>query len=164
MDFRGKRILVVEDDYFLANEVCEYFRRHDATILGPAPTPFYAANLLSRRVDGAVLDVRLHSETVFDLADLLLERGTPLIFATAMGSEHIPERFRGMPYVQKPYLCDELVTEMDRLVSSPRHLDRPIVVDAAAREPNDGQDRLSRLLLKMMRMRLAKLADQGTTI
>jgi DNA-binding response OmpR family regulator len=155
MDFRGKRILIVEDDYFLANEVSETFRRHEATVLGPAPTPFYAANLLSRRVDGAILDVRLHSETVFDLADLLLERGTPLIFATAMGSEHIPERFRGMGYVQKPYLCDELISKMDRLVSAPRHLDRPIVVEVARTEGRDGHDRLAQLLLKMMRQRLA---------
>lgn len=104
MDLEGKRILVVEDDYYLADEMCQDLRRQGAVVLGPAPTPFYAMQLLGRRgVDGAVLDVRLHGTTVFSLADELTRRGTPIVFATAYGDEAMPERYKSRPRLTKPY-------------------------------------------------------------
>ena len=104
MDITGKRILVVEDDYWFADALCADLRQHGVVVVGPAPTPFYAMQLLGRRgVDGAVLDVRLHGATVFGLADELCRRGTPILFATAHGEEVMPERFRGRPRIAKPY-------------------------------------------------------------
>lgn len=118
MELAGKRILVVEDDHYIADEICQDLRSEGATVLGPAPTPFYAMQLLGRRgVDGAVLDVRLHGMTVFGLADELTRRGTPMVFATGYGDDVIPERFRGMPRVTKPYdraLLIEALRDMAR--------------------------------------------------
>ena len=48
-DLNGKRIVVVEDDYLLANDICRELRELGATVLGPAPTPFYATQLIGRR-------------------------------------------------------------------------------------------------------------------
>ena len=71
-DLNGKRIVVVEDDFLLATDICRELRELGATVLGPAPTPFYAAQLIGRRrIDAAVLDVRLHGTTVFEVADML---------------------------------------------------------------------------------------------
>ena len=110
MDLEGKRILVVEDDYYLADEMCQDLRRQGAVVLGPAPTPFYAMQLLGRRgVDGAVLDVRLHGTTVFSLADELTRRGTPILFATAYGDEAMPERYKCRPRLTKPYDRSRLI-------------------------------------------------------
>lgn len=104
MEITGKRILVVEDDYRLANALCADLRQHGVVVVGPAPTPFYAMQLLGRRgVDGAVLDVRLHGKTVFGLADELCRRGTPILFATANDEDVMPERFQGRPRITKPY-------------------------------------------------------------
>ena len=83
-DLNGKRIVVVEDDFVLATDICRTLRELGATVLGPAPTPFYAMHLIGgKKIDAAVLDVRLHGTTVFEVADLLLDRGVPIIFATA---------------------------------------------------------------------------------
>ena len=48
VDLNGKRILVAEDDYFLATDICRDLRELGATVLGPAPTSFYALSLLGR--------------------------------------------------------------------------------------------------------------------
>jgi len=127
MDLEGKRILVVEDDYYLADEMCQDLRRQGAVVLGPAPTPFYAMQLLGRRgVDGAVLDVRLHGTTVFSLADELTRRGTPIIFATAYGDEAMPERYKGRPRLTKPY-------DRSRLIEALREMGQRLTIEPAPR-------------------------------
>ena len=61
-DLNGKRIVVVEDDFVLATDICRTLRELGATVLGPAPTPFYAMHLIGgKKIDAAVLDVRLHA-------------------------------------------------------------------------------------------------------
>ena len=113
IELNGKRVIVVEDDYLLASDLCSDFRALGATVLGPAPTPFYALQLIGnkerRRLDGAVLDVSLHGTSVFDVADLLSRRGIPFVFATAMEKTAIPQRFEGAPVLTKPYERSEVV-------------------------------------------------------
>ena len=63
---RGRRILVVEDDFFVADEVTHGLRRHGAEVVGPAPTVAAALALLdgAAALDGAALDVNLGGEMV----------------------------------------------------------------------------------------------------
>jgi len=149
MDLRDKRILVVEDDYYLAHDICDDLKRHHATVLGPAPTPFFASNLLShRRIDGAVLDVILHREHVYDLADELCRRGVPLLFATALGSDQLPERFRDFPHIQKPYSAIEVVSAMQHLVYPAQAAKPEPLFTAATGQP---AKRMTRLLIEAIR-------------
>ncbi len=131
MDLEGKRILVVEDDYLLAEEMCQNLRKQGAVVLGPAPTPFYAMHLLGRRgVDGAVLDVKLHGATVFGLADELTRRGTPIVFATGYGEDAMPERYRTLPRLTKPFDRSQLIKAVFDLGQRQA---APIVLQAALR-------------------------------
>jgi DNA-binding response OmpR family regulator len=112
-DLSGKRIVVVEDDFLLANDICRELRNLGATVLGPAPTPFYASQLIARgRIDAAVLDVRLHGTTVFEVADQLRGRGVPILFATAYDRQAIPPRFQDACLLQKPLDRKRLVSEV----------------------------------------------------
>lgn len=107
VELNGKIVIVVEDDYLLAMDLCSDFRALGATVLGPAPTPFYALNLIGtnkrRKLDAAVLDVRLHGAMVYDVADILYRRGVPMVFATASEKSAIPKRFEGVPVLTKPF-------------------------------------------------------------
>lgn len=102
-DIAGKCVLVVEDDYVLAREVCDDLIRHGAHVLGPAPTVHYA-NLIvgKRRLDGAILDIKLFGEEVYGLVDELMERGVPVVFATAYHPEQIKARYRRIEVLAKP--------------------------------------------------------------
>jgi hypothetical protein len=53
--------------------------------------------------DGAILDVNLRGEAVFPVAEQLLARNTPFLFATGYDEWVLPERFRDFPRLTKPF-------------------------------------------------------------
>ncbi|WP_375450710.1 response regulator [uncultured Devosia sp.] len=119
-DLNGKRVMVVEDDYLLATDICRNLRELGANVLGPAPTPFYAMHLINRRrVDAAVLDVRLHGVSVFEVADSLMENGVPIVFATGYDRENLPHRFHDTPILSKPYDQRQLMEVLHTLAQGP---------------------------------------------
>jgi len=99
----GLRVLVVEDDYFIADEICTTLRDNGAEVLGPAPDIEHGLDVVrSQRLDCAVLDINLHGHLAFSLASELRERGTPSIFATGYDSSVLPESFSGSVRLEKP--------------------------------------------------------------
>ena len=57
----------------------------------------------------ALLDVNLGRENSFPVADALLARGIPFVFATGYGEANMfPERFRHLPVLSKPYAPAEM--------------------------------------------------------
>lgn len=127
-DLSGRRILVVEDDYLQAADICDDLRRVGATVLGPAPTSHYAYSLLMGRrgVDGAILDIRLHGTDVFDLARELRERGVPMVFATGY-SEDLPAAFGSAPLLSKPINPDRLIEVIGNLIREHTQLPPPVL-------------------------------------
>ena len=154
-DLAGKRILVVEDDYLLATDMCHILRDKGATVLGPAPTPYYAMSLLTRRgIDGAVLDVKLHGKDVFDLADELVQRQTPIVFATGADESVIPARHRLVPLMRKPFSDEELIRVVCAMAT--RQLPLPPPQPAASRSAPVsvyGKDRLLRAIARAITQR-----------
>ena len=147
----GKRILVVEDDYLLATEICSTLRDLGAVVLGPAPTPFYAESLLGRRgVDVAILDVRLHGTTVYSLADELVRRTTPIIFATAQEQSDAPERFQSAAWLNKPIDLGRLIDLVHDAAHDPPMA--PIPCPGAVRPPASPQTVLHRLTAVITRL------------
>ena len=63
---RGRLILVVEDDYFVAEDLCREREDQGASVMGPVPSVADALALLARedRPDIALLDVKLGEEMV----------------------------------------------------------------------------------------------------
>lgn len=113
----GKRILVVEDDSHLADELCRALRAQGAIALGPAPTPYYAMHLLGRRgVDAAVLSDVVHGIPVFGLADELARRRVPVLFTSANGPETFPTRFQSAAHLAKPYQQPGIVEKLASLI------------------------------------------------
>ena len=53
--------------------------------------------------DLAILDVNLNGDSVYPVADLLMERGVPFVFSTGYGDRGLPEPYRGRPTLQKPF-------------------------------------------------------------
>ena len=100
----GCRILVVEDEYLLADELRSELADAGAVVLGPVGTLGDAVDLIlsGQPIDGAVLDVNLHGEMAFPAADLLVERGLPLVFTTGYEESVIPARFAAIPRCEKP--------------------------------------------------------------
>ncbi|USI73800.1 response regulator [Sphingomonas morindae] len=101
---RGCRLLVVEDEYFLAQDLRDHLTAAGATVIGPVGLIDEAVALIvaTDAIDGAILDVNLQGEPAFPAADLLTARGVPILFTTGYDGDAMPERYRHMPRCEKP--------------------------------------------------------------
>lgn len=85
----GKRVPVVEDEYFLAKSLAVDLRDFGADVLGPvAPIADALAVITSERLDAVVLDVNLRGEMAYPVADLLIERRVPFVLATGYATRY----------------------------------------------------------------------------
>jgi len=106
----GLYVLVVEDEYYQAQDCSEWLRRAGATVAGPVSSGADAKHILDRgSVDAAVVDINLSRGPDFELATHLTEIGVPFIFATGYRREDIPAEFHHAPTLQKPFNSQDLV-------------------------------------------------------
>lgn len=104
----GKRILLVEDDYFTVTELSSRLAGMGAVVVGMSPTVEEALEMIASTpdLDGAILDINLGGEMVFPVADELERQGHPFVFATAYAPEIVPARHADKIVLRKP-LDDE---------------------------------------------------------
>ena len=115
----GQRVLLVEDDYCIADEMRRILSSRGAEILGPVATVERALALLASNpaIDAAVLDVNLRDVMVFPVADALTTRGVPYIFATGYDGAVIPARYAHVQRCEKPVESRALVRALSAEVS-----------------------------------------------
>jgi DNA-binding response OmpR family regulator len=116
ISLQGCRILAVEDEYMLADDLRAELENAGAIVIGPAATVQSAMALVrdEARIDGAILDVNLGGEMVYPVADLLMERGVPIAFTTGYDASAIPARFRDIPRCEKPISMAKVVQGLGR--------------------------------------------------
>ncbi|WP_187969441.1 response regulator [Aquibium microcysteis] len=123
----GMRILIVEDEFLLADDLAQFFASVGATVLGPAPG-VAAARAHLDQADAAVLDINLKDGTVFPIADELFLRRVPFVFFSGMDAASVPERFRFVGSLPKPVswhsVVDVLVNELDGRARDPFSVSR----------------------------------------
>ncbi len=118
-DLSGRTVLLVEDEYLIASELGTALRRSGATVLGPARDLDAARTALSTETpDAAVLDVKLHSDFVYALADDLMRSGVPIVFATRFDCAVLPERFRSVSCYEKPVSIRSLIRTVEHLIGA----------------------------------------------
>ena len=104
MTLRGQHILVVEDSYFVAQELTEALEREGADVVGPVSTVDDARRLVlgTAKLDGAVLDVNLGGEMIWPVADILFSRNVRLVFATGFAAGPIKKFYNLCQVAEKP--------------------------------------------------------------
>ena len=112
----GMKILVVEDEYFIADDVRRCLAEAGATVIGPKPNLAKATEAIAAGgFDCVVLDLNLDGESGIPLADRLAELQIPFVIATGYDSPAIPERLRSVERCEKPFDPPALVRILDRL-------------------------------------------------
>lgn len=112
----GRTVLVVEDEYFLADDVRRGLEAAGAVVLGPVATLAAALRLIDgRRPDFAVLDINLRGRVSYEAAERLLAQDVPFVFATAYDKAMLPPQFRETPRLVKPYGIRALLAALEKL-------------------------------------------------
>jgi DNA-binding response OmpR family regulator len=114
----GRRILVAEDGYLLAEVLCDHLRDWGMEPIGPVARLEEACRLAEEgALDGALLDVRLGDSFSFPAAWILKTRGISFVFLTGYGSKTpIPPDLVEAPLIHKPFAADELKQAIGALV------------------------------------------------
>jgi|SRR5689334_2215532 len=104
LDLSGARVLLVEDEYYIADDLRRTLAGAGATVVGPAPSLSRAQDLLDEgNFDCAVIDLNLQGESAVPIADRLMEEKRSFAIATGYGSGAVPDRLRGVPRIEKPF-------------------------------------------------------------
>lgn len=111
------RVLLVEDSVLIAMDAEDMLRSLGATeVVSVASVAHALAEIRHERPVVAVLDVNLHHETSFPIADRLRLENVPYVFATGYGEQlSLPPEHEGTPIVQKPYTATGLAKLLDML-------------------------------------------------
>ena len=116
----GRRVLVVEDEFFLADDLAQALEKLGAEVVGPVPSKDKALTLLEAGpLDAAVLDINLKGEAVFPVADALRQQGVPFVFATGYDEASVPSSYQDVPRWEKPFKPGDLAKMLPGLLERP---------------------------------------------
>jgi CheY-like chemotaxis protein len=103
------RVLVVEDEMLIGMLLEDMLADlgHEVVAVVPRLKDAMAA-ATKEAFNLAILDVHLHGESAFPVADALIARGIPFVFATGYGERGLPDTYRERPVLQKPFAKEDL--------------------------------------------------------
>lgn len=103
------RILVVEDELMIRMLLEDMLGELGHTVAAEAARIEEALDAAKNAdFDIAILDVNLNGQPISPVADALVARGMPFVFATGYGERGLPEPYRDRPTLKKPFQMDGL--------------------------------------------------------
>lgn len=103
------RILVVEDELMIRMLLEDMLGELGYTVAAEAARIEEALDAAKNAdFDIAILDVNLNGQPISPVADALVARGMPFVFATGYGERGLPEPYRDRPTLKKPFQMDGL--------------------------------------------------------
>ena len=107
-----RTIMVVEDEYFLADDCAGILKCAGFDVVGPFKSIEDARSGMTYPLDGALLDINLEGTTVYPLLDDLLERKVPVTLYTGYSRSLLPAKYAHLPLVTKPQNCADAVESL----------------------------------------------------
>jgi DNA-binding response OmpR family regulator len=117
----GLNILVLEDDFYIADDTRETLEAAGATVLGPCRDAVSGFRVLEgQHAHCAVVDINLGQGPSFEPARELLARGIPVVLVTGYDQGVIPAELADVRCLQKPTDARKLVTAVRDVCNSGR--------------------------------------------
>ena len=115
---RGRRILVVEDEYMIAQEIADELMNVGADTLGPVARISDALRLIETEepIDAALLDVNLGGMAVWPVVDALLARSIPVVLATGYDAGAIPTAYAHLARCEKPTTASDVTRALVQIL------------------------------------------------
>ena len=97
------RVLIVEDEFLLADDLARALKAAGGHPVGPASTIRQAEDLIKReRVDAAIVDLNLNGEMASEFAEGLASRNLPCLIVSGYAHDGLPETVSTIPRIEKP--------------------------------------------------------------
>ncbi len=113
----GCRIIILEDDYYQAEDSRQTLEQAGATIIAASATvPDLDTLLAQGPIDAALIDINLGRSLSLDFARELAERAIPFAFLTGYDAGMLPEDLADVPCLSKPADTARVVTTLAGLV------------------------------------------------
>src|SRR5690349_17709389 len=114
-----RRVLVVEDELLIGDLLDGMITDLGHEVVAVVPRVAEALTAIARETfDLAIVDVRLHGEVSLPVADALLAKGVGFVFVTGLGESGLPESYRKLPLLRKPFSKADLARQLDALASA----------------------------------------------
>jgi len=116
----GRRVFVVEDEALVLINLEDILEQLGWNVAAQAMRLSEAEQLATsvEAIDVAILDVNLGGARVFPVAQILRERGVPILFATGYGRDGLPPEWDDHAVIVKPYSQTEVEQALDRLLGA----------------------------------------------
>jgi CheY-like chemotaxis protein len=103
----GRRVLIVEDDAFVADQMDALVEDH--LECAPVVTASARDALAFIDVDFGFLDITVRDGETFAVAERLRERGVPFVFVSASDRSRLPAELAEAPFLRKPVAAPALL-------------------------------------------------------
>ncbi len=133
-------VMVVEDEFFQADDLASALGRAGARLVGPFATVEAALAALERgeHVDAAILDTNLRGSAVTPVIAALTRRDIPYALATGYDRDMLPADWREAPVFQKPFEISALLEAIAELCCQRRQAGRGKGATDGAGSPGRG--------------------------
>lgn len=116
----GTRVLIVEDDYWQAQDGRDRLIEAGAEVVGMTGSLSNALNsIASHHADIGLLDINLLGQMSFDVARALLAEGVLVLFITGYERGQLPADLAHLPVLTKPIDWAATIEEICRLLGKP---------------------------------------------
>jgi CheY-like chemotaxis protein len=116
-----RRVLVVEDEPIVAMCLEDMLLDLGYAVVGPATNIAQALTMATQEsFDCAILDVNINSERSFVVADELVRRAIPYIFATGYADGGIEDAHSHATVIGKPYRQAQIEEAVLAMLSTPK--------------------------------------------
>jgi CheY-like chemotaxis protein len=114
----GLRVFVAEDEFHVLQLVEDMLVELGCAI-ADSVSSLHAALDRAAATEGqiAVLDVNLRGKKIFPVAQILRERGIPIVFSTGYGDAGIEAEWKCCPVIQKPFAIEQLEAALARVAT-----------------------------------------------
>ena len=104
-EFQARHILIVEDEFLIAEDLEESFTELGAVVVGPAASIDRAMELIAAtpRLDGALVDVNLAGKLAYPVIDALEARKVPFVLMSGYEDQLLRSRYPTAQNCRKPY-------------------------------------------------------------
>ena len=113
----GTRFMVVEDEPLVALDIAAGLEEAGAEVVAATGSAEEALDIIEgKALDAALLDGNLHGSPVGEIAAALTRRKVPFVFVTGYGREGLPQSFRNVVVLSKPFTQQQLIEAAARLI------------------------------------------------